>query len=515
MLKVRTTKTASGKTAVQVVYRHHQKTEIAKHIGTAINENEQKQLLQLANAFIATNNKIPPLLPEIFTEERQQKHVVSVEDLDFTHTYHTFAHEFLSQFYDFNGFNVLNNNLLRDLAIMRIVQPSSKLRAAVLFNKYFSTTYTQNMLYKGLPKIRSLKEEAEKIAVSYAKKHLGFDFSLVFYDVTTLYFETFKEDTEDFKKPGFSKDNKPQQPQVMIGLVVNQDGYPIAVATFPGNTFEGHTMLPVIRKLQKEHGIQTLTIVADAGMLSIENIEAIEMAGLTYIVGARLGNIATEKLVKISKGLNKTEGIYYRIAQPHGLLICDYSQKRANKDRSDRKKQLAKAQYQVDNPEKTKRRVRFVREATKATVELNQELIEKDELREGIKGYYTNLEYTESELIVQRYKDLWHVEKSFRIAKSDLEARPIFHHKKESIETHMLIVFVSLCVAKSIELKTGYSIQKVKDMIWDILDIVFEDTLTNKTYRRRMKTVGNPIIEIMKNLHVDNTVIDEKQVLKG
>lgn len=515
MLKIRTTKTASGRRAVQVVYRHHQKTEIVKHIGTAISEKEQKQLVQLAQEFISTNNRIPPLLPEVFREDTKQQHVVAVENLDFTHTYHTFAHEFLSGFYVLNGFNALNNHLLRDLAFMRIVQPSSKLRAAVLFNKYFAATYTQNTLYKGLPTIRSLKEEAEKIAVAYAKKHLAFDFSLVFYDVTTLYFETFKEDSEDFKKTGFSKDNKPQQPQVVIGLVVNQDGYPIAVDMFSGNTFEGHTMLPVIRKLQKTYGIKTLTIVADAGMLSLDNIEAIQKAGLTYIVGARLGTISKEQLSRISIGLNKREGIYYRAAQNHGLLICDYSQKRANKDRSDRKKQLAKAQYQIDNPEKTKRRTRFVMEATKATVKLNQALIEKDELREGIKGYYTNLEYTESSLIVQRYKDLWHVEKSFRIAKSDLEARPIFHHKKESIETHMLIVFVSLCLTKSIELRTGYSIQRVKDMIWDILDIEFEDTLTSKTYRRRMSTNGNPMIEVMKNLSVDNTMTDEKHVLKG
>lgn len=99
MLKVRTTKTASGGIAVQVIYRHHQKTEIVKHIGTAINAKGQKQLVQLAHEFIATNNKIPPLFPEVFTEDRQRKHVVAVEDLDFTHAYYTFAHEFLSGFY--------------------------------------------------------------------------------------------------------------------------------------------------------------------------------------------------------------------------------------------------------------------------------------------------------------------------------------------------------------------------------------------------------------------------------
>lgn len=508
MLKVRTTKTASGNTAVQVVTRSHQQTKIVKHIGSATSEKEQKELMDLANQYILTHDPAQPLFPEILGGNTQNQHVVAIENLQFTKTYHSFAYEFFSGFYAMNGFDVLNNPLLKDLAMMRLIEPASKLRSTQLIKTYFDRTYPINRVYEGLGEIRLLKKEIETIAVSYAKAQLGFDFSLVFYDVTTLYFETFKEDPQDFKKPGFSKDNKPQQPQVVIGLVVNQDGYPIAVEMFSGNTFEGHTMLPVIRKLQKEHGIKTLTIVADAGMLSKSNIEEIEKAGLSYIVGARLGNMSSEQLLKISQSLSKREGIYYRGAQPHGILICDYSQKRANKDRSDRKKQLVKAQYQIANPEKTKRRTRFVIEETKTHIKLNQELIAKDELREGIKGYYTNLEYTESELIVTRYKDLWHVEKSFRIAKADLMARPVFHHKKQSIETHMLIVFVSLCLAKSIELKTGYSIQKVKDIIWNILDVEIVDSLTSKKYLKRMQ------VDIPSELIVEKYLNNFNHVLK-
>ena len=334
--------------------------------------------------------------------------------------------------------------------------------------------------------------------------------------MTTLYFETFKQDgdTKDaagnivkgFRKPGFSKDNKPQQPQIVIGLMVNRNGYPLAVEMFSGATFEGHTILPVIKNLQKKHNIETLTIVADAGMLSLENIEKIKEAKLHYIVGARLGSISPELLKDIAENLNKTENQYVTSETERGTLICDYSNKRAAKDKSDRNKQLAKAQYRIDNPEKTKRRTRFVTEETKASLKLNEELIAQDTLREGVKGYYTNLkltkEVTEKD-IVARYKDLWLIEKSFRIAKSDLEARPIFHHKKESIQAHMLIIFVSLCLAKSIELKTGYSIKKVKDMIWDILDIEFVDTLTGKKFLRRMDDSQNPMMELLQKLHVD------------
>jgi transposase len=370
-------------------------------------------------------------------------------------------------------------------------------------------------LYKCLENIQQQKEQIEQIAIAYAKKHLAFDFSLVFYDVTTLYFETFKEDTDERKedqkepitkglrKPGFSKDGKPLQPQIVIGLVVNRDGYPIAIEIFSGNTFEGKTMLPVIKRLQQKYAITTLTIVADAGMLSFENIEAIKEAKLNYIVGARLGSIAKKTLKTIATELNKREDIFSVTKTNHGTLICAYSEKRAIKDRSDRKKQIARAEAQIENPERVKRRARFVTEETKATLKLNQELINHDEDKEGIKGYYTNLTLNEkltANDIIARYKDLWHVEKSFRIAKSDLEARPIFHHKRKSIEAHILIVFVSLCMAKAIELISNKSIKQVRKLVWSVLDITCKDTLTGKTLVKRMETTGNPMAELWKTL---------------
>jgi len=372
-----------------------------------------------------------------------------------------------------NGFAVLDSALLRDLAFMRVLEPTSKLRSIELFNRYFGATYTRNTLYKGLPALRLLRAEVERAAVSYAKNNLGFDFSVVFYDVTTLYFETFQDD--QLRRLGYSKDNKSNQPQVLIGLVVTPEGYPIATELFPGNTFEGNTILPVLQKLKQVHAIESLTVVADAAMLSLDNLRLLRGAGLTYIVGARLGNLPVEQLREISTQLNQTEEHYLSVVTPYGKLICDYSRQRAHKDRSDRNKQIQRAQEQLAHPAKMKRRSRYIREQKRAALELNQALIEADKLREGLKGYYTNLEHLPEKLIVSRYKDLWNVERSFRMAKTDLAARPIYHHKRESIETHLLVVFVALCLAKSIELNTGYSIKRVKDQIWDVLDIEFED----------------------------------------
>lgn len=491
MLQIRRTKTASNNTAVQVVFRHNHKTEIIKHIGTGRNEREIKDLFRRANQYIAINKNIPPLLPQIFYPTSVKHHLVDIENLKFTANYHDFAYEFLSHFYTLNGFNKIESSLLKDLSLIRIIEPSSKLKAVSQLAEYFRIVYPINRVYSDLRSIIGHKREIEKIAVQFAKTNLSFDFTLVFYDVTTLYFETFKEDRDNFKRPGFSKDGKSQQPQILLGLMVTKEGYPIGVEMFEGNTFEGHTIIPVIEALKKTYDIKKLTVVADAGMLSDDNIKALKNAGLSFIVGARLGNIEINLLKKISLKLNRQENTYDRRKTSKGTLICNYSIKRANKDKSDRDKQIKKARAQINNPEKVKKRSRFVKEQIKSTFILNNDLIRKDKIKEGIKGYYTNLKWVKSRLIVDRYHDLWQVEKSFRITKSDLEARPIFHHKKENIKTHILIVFVSLCISKIIELTTGYSIKKVRDNIWRIIDVELVDSLTEQKFIKRMDISTN------------------------
>lgn len=476
--RIRKVKTRSGSTAIQVGTYKGKGFKLAKHIGSSKDTQKISELISIAQEYIRSTSLQMELNFNPQSEEILFKRGIKVEQSCLQE-----AFEYLDRIYSNIGFSTIPNDILKHFAFIRVLEPASKIKSIELLKKYFGISYKKTTVFRQLAKLADLKEDAQKVAISYARNNLHFDFSLVFYDVTTLYFETFKEDVEAFRKTGFSKDNKPNQPQILIGLVVNDMGFPIYYDIFSGNTFEGHTMIPVIRKLQKTHEIKTLTIVADAGMLSSSNIEEIAKAGLTYIVGARLGNLPKEKLQNISKSLNKTEGIYYRGAVPKGILICDYSQKRANKDRNDRKKQLIKAQYQIDHPDKTKRRTRFVIEKSKTTVKLNQELVEKDELREGIKGYYTNLEYTENNLIVARYRDLWRVENSFRMAKSDLEARPIYHRKKTSIEYHILIVFVALCIARVIEIEKRESIKQVTDDLKDKWTITLKDEISGNSLK--------------------------------
>jgi len=150
------------------------------------------------------------------------------------------------------------------LVTIRIIEPASKLRSLELLETYFNIKHRRQSLYEILPTILKLKDKIEELTINFAVKEFNFDFAIVFYDVTTLYFETFKSDA--FRKTGFSKDNKSQQPQIVVGLVVNKDGFPLAYEIFPGNTFEGHTLIPIINDLKKKHDIKNITVVADAAI---------------------------------------------------------------------------------------------------------------------------------------------------------------------------------------------------------------------------------------------------------
>ena len=264
--------------------------------------------------------------------------------------------------------------------------------------------------------------------------------------------------------------------------------YPVAYQTFAGNKFEGHTFIPTILKLKEKYKIIHLTIVADAAMLSEANIQELVNHGLNYIVGARMSNLPLSWIKEIADHLNCQEDTYWQKSTKRGFLICAYSAKRAAKDKSDRTKQLQKAAGQIAQPSSAKK-LKFIKEETKAKLTLNQELIDKAESLEGIKGYYTNLDPQKvtEKLIIARYQELWQIEKSFRMAKSDLSARPIFHRKKENIEAHLLIIFISLCLAKSIELKTNLSLKRVKEMFLEVVDVELKDRLTEDKFLKRTK----------------------------
>lgn len=476
---IRRTRTASGAVAVQVVRYERRKVVVLKHLGSAHDEQQEAALMSAARNWIEASTLQAPLFAE------DAKTPLSPDMLRLQGISHRFMYAVLTGFAVRCGFGSLGDQLLLDLAVMRLVEPSSKLRAITLLDTYFGVCHAERTLYRNLPKIRRHKAQAERIAVAYAKETLSSDLALVLYDVTTLYFETFKAD--ELRVPGFSKDNKPQQPQVVLGLLVTREGFPLGYGLFPGNTFEGKTMLPVLERFAKVHGVETPTVVADAAMLSVKLLADMVKQGFSYIVGARLANASPKVIEQISSGLGQQEGRTLRIPTKHGDLVCAFSAKRYRKDKATFDKQITKATELVAKGEPGKR-AKFVKSvAGKEPYKLDSDLMAKTGSLLGIKGYYTNIpqKVLSDKMVIERYHDLWHVEQSFRMAKSDLATRPIFHRSDQSIRAHIVICFVALALARAIEMASGHSLRNVLDLLWKVSDAHLLNTDTGQAFTLR------------------------------
>lgn len=474
---IRKIKTGSNSIAVQIIKYENRKRVVLKHVGSAHNKDEIIILLDNAAKWIAEQTKQILLFP-------QEERFVPLEQCEYLGFQYTFLYETLHKLQARLGYTCFGNKLLNDLVTIRIIEPASKLRSLEFLKTYFNIKHRRQTLYDILPAILKLKNKIEELTINFAVKEFDFDFAIVFYDVTTLYFETFK--TDDFRKTGFSKDNKSNQPQIVVGLVVNKDGFPVAYDLFPGNTFEGHTLIPIIKDFKKKHNIKNLTVVADAAMISTDNINNLKSAKIDYIVGARLGNLQADLLSSINKQLPRTDLSNIRLSTNAGYLVCDFSKKRFAKDKFEMDKQIAKAKEILQHPGKTKK-VKFIK-TTEAKDQLNTELIDKTNILLGIKGYYTNLDEKtiSSELVIERYHQLYKIEQAFRISKHDLKTRPIFHFKEEPIKFHILICFMALAVSKYVEIKTNHSIQAFLSECKKITDARILNKINNKIILMRV-----------------------------
>lgn len=497
MLKIRTTKTKSQATAVQVVLRTNHQTKIVKHIGSAHSEQAIEELQQLAYNWIEHNN--PQL--SLLAQKAPTPHLVSVDQLELIKTTPILIHTLCMQTLALFGFDKLLSQLLLDIVFMRLVEPASKVASIQLLASDFSINHSLRTLNRKLKTITDNKTAIEVLAAKYARQQLDFDFRVVFYDVTTLYYESFKADDigAGIKLPGFSKDNKHQQPQIVLGLVVTKEGFPIEFKTFAGNKFEGHTLLPTLEQLQHRHKIKHLTVVADAAMLSKANIKKLREKGIGYIVGARLANLSQAMLTAIDQKLERTDQATIRLkSQNYGWLICQFSKKRYAKDKHETTKQVEKARRNLNQPSKAIKRLKFIqKDKSQEKLQFNEKLLEKTKKLWGIKGYYSDQTETDNQAIIEQYHNLWQVEKAFRISKSDLQTRPIYHRKTQHIVAHLLICFMALCVAKHWERATGLSIKKIVKLLRNIHDAEFRDNLTGNTFtlRRKISDQEKSIVE--------------------
>jgi len=485
MLRIRKVKTKSGSTAIQVVQYAGHCAKIVKHMGSARDDIERDLLINKASEWIEKYTQQPNLFPG------QRQNVLVVERSECIRVTHDFAYQFFKRCFEECQLTQLPA-LLLDLAIIRLIEPASKLRSLELLSRYFEIKYSQR-IYRTIPKLISWKADIEQRAYNVARHLFKEQFYYVLYDVTTLYFESFKPD--GLKVQGFSKDNKSQQPQIVIGLLVTQSGFPLAYDVFAGNTFEGKTMLPVVEDFIAKHPDTKPIIVADAAMLDDDRLAELREKGLSYIVGARLANSSLGTVKQVHGVLSEENGAITRLHSRHSDLICDFSAARYKKELNDLNKLVQKAEDLVAK-QSSGAKAKFIKRVSKEKIVLNTALIEKRRLLLGIKGYCTNLPDYQlpAQQVIERYHHLWRVEQSFRMSKNDLEARPIYHQKEDAIKSHILICFLALIIEKYLELKTQMTLRKIRLMVWNITESHIRDSLTGDTFK-----FTSPATELMQS----------------
>lgn len=478
-LKIRKIRTRSGATAVQIIRYTNGKRVIEQHVGSAHTPDELSILYKKAEQIC---EQLTPQLP-LFPSAESASRLMHMDHLNLTSVTHRFAYDFFNHCGQQCGLGKLNQ-LYLDLALMRIIEPTSKLRSIELLKRYFNVSYAERTVYRLLPKLINYKADIESAAYGVAVNHFSETFALVLYDVTTLYFESHRPDDELLAR-GFSKDDKSKQPQIVVGLLVTHQGFPLMHEVYKGNTFEGHTFLEVVKAFQSRHPDCKPIIVADAAMLSAQNMKALETEGYRYIVGARLANTTSSFINAIDASVERKDSSMVRLQYPkHDYeVVCTYSNKRYKKDLYQFDKQLKKAEELVKRKEPGKR-AKFVKKSENADTpySIDEALKTKTQKLLGIKGYCTNIPTDDltNEQVVDYYHNLWRVEQTFRMSKTDLKTRPIFHYRHDAVRAHVLLCFMGLMIGKFLELKTGLSLRRICDIVWNVHEACIKDNLTGE-----------------------------------
>jgi Transposase DDE domain len=455
---VRKVKTASGATAVQIVEKRRGVRRIVAHLGSAHDEVELAVLMQSARDRIHAGQQAFDLATEVEPAAGGAVVAGSASEV---------LWDVLTDAYHRLGFDAVADEAFRALVLARIVEPTSKLAAVGVLEEIGVAAPHRNTFTAALRRcIAKDYRDTLATACAAASARSGAA-SLVLYDVTTLHFEAENED--HLRRVGMSKERR-VDPQIQIGLLVDPSGFPLEVCCFEGNKAETTTLLPTLRGFQARHQVKDMVVVADAGMLSAANLNALEDAGFSFIVGSRISKAPYDLAAHFDRYGNAfDDGQVLESARIMGTgkaarsrrVVYHYSFARHKRDDRAINAMVERAE-KVAAGTRPLKKDRFVRiDATGKGVDWA--LVERARQLAGLKGYVTNLPATtlDGAAIIAAYHDLWQVEHSFRMTKSDLRARPIFHRERDAIEAHLTIVFAALAVSRHLQDATGVSIKKL------------------------------------------------------
>lgn len=509
---VRRNRNRSGSTSIQIIDKSGGQYKILQTIGVTKNPRQADLFADQARAIIQriiSENQL-----ELLSLKSKQTFILEhfLQNLT-NNSLQVIGPELIfGALFDSIGFNIIPDILFRHLVITRLVYPTSKVKTVDYLKRYQDKEISVDQIYRFLDDLQSKhKTTVERVTYNYTKNILN-NISVVFYDMTTLYFET--EDEDDLRKIGFSKDGKFQCPQIMIGLLVGEHGLPIGYDIFEGNTFEGHTLIPILKKIQKKYGFPKPIVIADAALLSKSNLSNLADQKYRFIIGARIKNEGDKVRAKIlAKAVNLRDGDYFNIKRPDGTrLVITYSKKRAKKDVYNRKKGLRKLRKKISSGKLTKQHInnrgynKFLTLGGNVTVQLNEDMIEQDKRWDGLKGYVTNTNMW-GKTIVSNYQHLWQIETAFRISKTDLRIRPVHHRKVDRIEAHICISFVAYTIYKELErllhkYAVGMSVKRAIELTHTMyqLTCTLPGELLPKSFQFKMSTEQQKVIDMIQNI---------------
>ena len=565
----------SPRKSVQIVHSQRigskVKQKIIKHVGIAMDDKELEELKALANAIKAQlelKNQLPLYTPQEI--ERLSKRVskkkesksnkidrkeyeVNLLDLLEEDRIITGIHDIYGKLYDELNFKTVLPNpskhkaaakALKEIVLARVANPDSKRGSVNSLASKFGVNLNFQTVYRMMDLIDDKQiKKLNKLVLNKTKSLLDNKIDVIYFDATTLYFESFNEDidnpddaNEAIRKNGFSKDGKFNQPQVVLALLVTKGGLPIGYKAFSGDTFDGHTLIPSLKEIEDEFKIDKIVYVADAGMFNRVNLEEFktkENKNLSYIVGAKIKNMPKsikEKILSNDGFKDINDDIKVKTIDYNGdKLLITYSKSRAKKDKFEREKAIAKLKKRLENSKSVKSQLsnsgykkylqlqsNSANDSCDISIALNEAKIKEDEAWDGLKGILTNNSYLSDEELIHQYANLWQVEESFRITKHDLKIRPIYHWKPSRVKAHLAISFMAYTLVRYLEhrIRLQYkkiSPQKIREILLSVQTSILYDTATDKKF-----TLPSKVSEDAKKIYklMDVPIPSKPSILK-
>ena len=550
----------SPRKSVQIVHSHRVgskvKQKIIKHVGVALDDKELEELKAMANALkieLEAQEQLPLYTPQeieslaLQAQQRNKEKSLSKKDsnnlevnredynvnlLDMLEEDRIIngIHDIYGKLYDELNFKSVIPNAarqqaiskaLKEIVLARVANPDSKSGSVDMLASKFGVNLNLTTVYRMMDEIddKGIKK-LNKLVLNKTKALLDNKIDVIYFDATTLYFESFSEDidnpedeNEAIRKNGYSKDGKFNQPQVVLALLVTKQGLPIGYKAFSGDTFDGHTIIPSLKEIESEFKVDNIVYVADAGMFNKTNLAEFDKEdnkNMTYIVGAKIKTMSKEYKKQIlntadMQDINDDTKVKTIDYQGKKLLIS-YSKKRAAKDKFEREKAIAKLKKRLESSKSVKSQLsnngykKYLQlEDTSLTnkenktnscdlsISLNEDKIKEDEAWDGLKGIITNNNTLSNEELIHQYTNLWQVEESFRITKHDLKIRPIYHWKPSRVKAHLAISFMAYTLVRHLEYRVRLqykklSPQKIRNILLSIQSSILYDTATNRKF---------------------------------